>query len=232
MSVVPRSTSCVRLASAFRFVPSCRRPVHGAIVGVALACGAQLVVAQTAERPPLNVGDRWTFHQVAGLPPVESDWSREIDAKLVDGRFRVRAGNRTLIFDGEMNSLDKRGADYSWRRFAFPMAVGNRWSHEWKLGGEGWSGYAHSQWEVKAYEKITVPAGTFDCFRVEGTIWRNTLSARAQGGVPYQVATVPTTYWYCPDVKWIARYRSKEQAFLGAPYIQSESVLTKFSPGS
>jgi hypothetical protein len=181
------------------------------------------------DRPHWKVGDRWTFHQTSGLPATERDWSRVVEAELPDGRLRVTAGKSTLVFDGEGNSLDVRGPEYSWRRFAFPMQVGKAWEHDWKMGGDTWSGYGRSRWEVKSYEKLTVPAGTFDCFRVEGTIWRNTLSAHAQGGVPYQVANVQVTYWYCPEVKWIAKYATREQASLSVPYIAGESVLIRYS---
>jgi len=47
--------------------------------------------------------------------------------------------------------------------------------------------------------------------------------------VPYQVANVQVTYWYCPEVKWIAKYATREQASLSVPYIAGESVLIRYS---
>ena len=39
---------------------------------------------------------------------------------------------------------------------------------------------------------------------------------------------VQTTYWYCPQIKWVAKYRTREQADTTAPFISSESVLTQY----
>ncbi len=46
--------------------------------------------------------------------------------------------------------------------------------------------------KVKDRESITVPAGQFSCFRVEGKGWRLGLS-----GLPSQ--SIESTYWIAPD---------------------------------
>ncbi len=150
---------------------------------------------------------------------------------LPEGRFRVEteAGGK-LTFDSDGNSLDKRGQDYSWRRFDFPLSVGKRWTHERKIEGNTWGGSEKSSWEVKAQEKLTVPAGTFDCYRVEGVTWGNWSSGTSllQN---FNVSQTDTTYWYCPELKWVAKWKTHSQRRKLAPFIDDESVLTSFVAG-
>ena len=185
--------------------------------------------AQSADHPEWKLGDRWVFQRVHGLPPEESSWSRTVTKRLPDGTFRIKSDTRVLLFDGEGNSLDKRGLEYSWRRFNFPLAIGKTWKHDWKDAGEVWSAFNTSEWKVTAYESVTVPAGTFDCFRVEGTIWRSTINALAPTGKAAMSRTTELTYWYCPKVKWAAKWSTREQPHVGAPYFHDESVLTEFA---
>jgi hypothetical protein len=133
---------------------------------------ATITQAQTAERPMWKVGYKWKYHGVSGLPAVESDWSYEVTKSLPEGRFSVLTETgKALVVDGETNYLDRRGPDYSWKSFSFPLVVGKEWTHKRHFGDAVYDGYETSSWEVKAYEKITVPAGTYDCFRVEGVVW-------------------------------------------------------------
>ena len=47
-----------------------------------------------------------------------------------------------------------------------------------------------------AYERVTVTAGTFDCFRLEGESLYN---ERAYNEQWYM------TRWYCPSIKYVAK---------------------------
>jgi len=190
------------------------------------------ICAQTAERPEWKIGDTWTYHERSGLPTVESDWSWKVIESLPEGRFAVdTAMGEKLIFDNEGNRMvDRVRKDSSRRSFDFPLSVGKRWTDERTIGGERRSGNENSSWEVKAYEKITVPAGTFDCFRVEGVIWRvstNAMTLHPEIGV----AQIDNTYWYCPEVKGVAKWKTHSQAHKYAPFIDKESVLTSFVAG-
>ena len=187
---------------------------------------APMAQAQTAERPLWKAGYKWAYHQVGGLPPVESDWSREVTESLANGTFSVRTNTgSTLVFDGETNSLDPRGPEYSWKRFSFPLSVGKRWTYSRRLASGPRDGNEKATWEVKAYERLAVPAGAFDCFRVEGVVWQTWTQAIYGPSSGHEDAT----YWYCPEVKWVAKWKSHRAASQYAPHIDFESVLTSFS---
>ena len=198
---------------------------HGLLLGI-LWVGVTL--AQTQPQPQWKVGDTWVFHQTGGLPPTESDWSRKVVETLPGERFKVVTdSNSSLTFDSDGNSVDNRGADFSWRRFNLPLDVGKRWKHQRKIAGATWSGTEESEWEVKAAEKITVPAGTFDCVRVEGNAYRSwSATSFAQST---NKARTETTYWFCPAIKWAAKWRISDQASAGAPLVTTLSELTSFT---
>ena len=63
--------------------------------------------------------------------------------------------------------------------------------------------FASGSYKVVAFEPLTVPAGTFDCFKVEG-------KAEAAYKASYQ-QQVRETYWYCPKVNGVAKL-SRETA--------------------
>jgi len=178
--------------------------------------------AQTAEAPVWKVGYKWTFHSVSGLPPVDSIWQREVMETLPGGHFSLQMETgRKLVFDAETNSLDPRGAEYSWKRFSFPLYVGKRWKHDRKLDDFG---HETASWNIKAHESVTVPAGTFDCFRVDGVVWQTRSYAMYGPTTSHE----DVTYWYCPEIKWAAKWKSRRRASPGSADIDSESVLTSF----
>ena len=86
--------------------------------------------------------------------------------------------------------------------------MGKRWNYTRRLEGGSSDGIESATWQVKAYEKVTVPAGTFDCFRVEGVIWQSRTYMMYS---PSQIHE-DVTYWYCPAVKWAARWKRSERA--------------------
>ena len=81
----------------------------------------------------------------------------------------------------------------------FPIYIGKSWQHHYtKTIGNDVA--QRSKWvEVAAYEKITVPAGTFWAFRIEMTDQR-------------LGRTLPLyeTHWYAPAVKFYIKGYSRE----------------------
>lgn len=186
---------------------------------------------QPVDRPQWKVGDRWVFRQTLEGEEKTTKWSREVLEAIPDGRFRVSWGrNRQETYDDQGNRLDPRGPEFTAKYYVFPMAVGGRWTNETKTQGELWSGVEHSTWDVKARETINVPAGTFECLRVEGKIWRSWADGRLVSQ-SFNRASTEWTYWYCPEVQWFAKQRIREQAVPWLGYFVRESVLTSFSRG-
>ena len=89
------------------------------------------------------------------------------------------------LADGEMLAGNEPHA----ARYAWPLQVGNtwRWRPRWsdRVLHPEWSGSYWSEYEVLAYEEVTVPAGTFMAFKVATT--------RVQDDTWYE------TNWYAPE---------------------------------
>jgi hypothetical protein len=93
---------------------------------------------------------------------------------------------------------------------SFPLFVGKRWEVSYSLrrgsGGTGWAGsvaaargYLHEmnanrvrKANVVSCEKVTVPAGTFDAFKIE-----------AVDGPWGQSRSLPLIYYYSPEARFI-----------------------------
>jgi hypothetical protein len=190
---------------------------------VALEAAAQ----PTADKPDLKVGDKWVFNQTVKVVPGEekSDtWSRRVAEIQPDGRIQLATGkDEMLAFDAMLNRIDQRGPEYSFPTYKFPMKIGSEWSYSARTG-EGGMLERRGSYKVVAYEPVTVPAGTFDCFHVEGQ-WDN--STKSYSGRARE------QYWYCPAIKFIAKSSFQYDQTWGGRPSRSEtrlSELTKFTP--
>ena len=142
----------------------------------------------------MHVGDSWSYAQTTdtGKGPSESAWSRKVVAVGADGGFDFQIGERVHKYDAAGNYLDPKGAEYNRTVYQFPMQVGSEWSYVAKFGTQVMMDQRGS-YKVVAYEPLTAPAGTFDCFKVEG-------KAEAAYRYSYQ-QQIRETYWYCPKVE-------------------------------
>jgi len=184
------------------------------------------VRAQSADRPAMNVGDTWAYAQTtdAGKEVKESTWSRKVVAVAADGTFEFQLGDRVHKYDAAGNYLDPKGAEYNRTVYRFPMQVGSEWNYVAKFGTQVMMEQRGS-YKVVAYEPLTVPAGTFDCFKVDG-------KADAAYKASYQ-QQVRETYWYCPKVNGIAKLqRETTTTSRDSPSSRekTESVLTRYTP--
>jgi hypothetical protein len=190
-------------------------------------------------KPELYVGDEWTFRETgddAGTN-VDRRWRRRIVEKLPDETIRVEpvyGGVRN--FDASWNPrLPTRPSGSVW--FRFPLHVGATWSYESAPGAMTSSNLSYKedgQFKVVAIESITIPAGTYDCFRIEGrTHWLGHAGTHAPEGAYAEWSRV--THWYCPDFRYFAKRRierNTRSAYGKATRSVLESTLIAFTSGS
>ena len=80
--------------------------------------------------------------------------------------------------------------------------------------------------KVVAYEKVTVPAGTFDCFRVEATM------THADG---FESIAGRNTRGYCPAIKWFAKEHFEDvttRKYMLGSRVSQTSELIRFRPAA
>lgn len=151
--------------------------------------------------PDIRPGDSWTFSYTRESNGTSGRWSRTVMDALANGRLEVRVGNGSLHFyDARMNYVGTTPDGDPEELARFPMKVGDSWDYSRRFPNPHSEGRGSSK--VVSYEKVSVPAGTFDCFRVES----RTTNANQLGS-----NDIRRIRWYCPEIKWIAKEQYESQ---------------------
>jgi hypothetical protein len=179
-----------------------------------LGCLPRLVAAEepqvvsstpTTAAPIYKVGDTWTmlFNKTDTQPGVTGVQTVVV---VTDNQttLSVSINGKTPITEDFNDQRDLvRKDDVTWEPsfggLSFPMMVGKSWdSHHLKRYSSG-SYDVNEHAEVVAFERVQVPAGSFDAYKI---VLRS-LGAPHVGGA----AVVPftATYWYAPSVKRIIK---------------------------
>jgi hypothetical protein len=152
-----------------------------------------------AEPPSLAPGDRWTYRSIDALTG-ESRSSRFEIAAIEDREVRGVSGD---VFDVEWALLstvsDRRRYEPRAPRLLWPMVLGAESKAEYRILGSK----EYPEWSVEVTirvvgrERVTVPAGSFDTFRVEvSSRYRQKRDDGRSGS-----GTFKNVYWYAPEVK-------------------------------
>jgi hypothetical protein len=191
-----------------------------------------------ATKPELRVGDTW-FFQATGEDEngkVDRYWRRRIEEILPDGSIRVSPRILTDMFDSSWNPIFHDQAEQVPILFRFPMRVGDAWSSTSSLGAITQDGRGYERrgsMKVIAYETVTVPAGTFKCFRIEGETHWNAAVDPTQPDYRYTEKWQIIT-WYCPEVRMFAKQQIKRNiggSFTIAKSRQLNHELVTHLPG-
>ncbi len=131
---------------------------------------------------------------------------------------------RVADYDGAMNFMP--GGSNPRILTRYPMKVGDEWDISRRIEGTGM--VETGKVKVAAYEPIRVPAGTFQCYRVEAV-------TNLSQGAAYKEDRI-WKRWYCPEVKYFAResidttiVNPASPAASGHKTLTSE--LVSFTPG-
>jgi len=153
--------------------------------------------AARAERPDVKVGDEWKF---------ACGWHNErlwVVTSVDQTGIKATENGKPLLLTPDLNVLEsprRKDTDNQW--LSFPLEVGKQWTadNNWQMCE--FSGPEKVQVKVVDYEKVTVPAGQFDAFRLEiTTSWTNETvrDSGANSG----------TYWYAPAARAIVKFNYK-----------------------
>ena len=168
----------------------------GATAGLAQAAG------EKAEAPQIKVGDRWKTEQKdKRTGNKESDTTRTVtavSANIIEGAENDGAFKMTV----ELNLLESSTTVITGdaKFLSFPIEVGKKWNFKYNYASKINQGKGRSQLEaeVVAYEKVTVPAGSFDAFKIEAKGFWNNDAARSNG-------RSKSVYWYAPAARAVVR---------------------------
>lgn len=165
---------------------------------------AGLAVADAPASAPLpkwTVGDQWVYQRPDGKQvawTVTGVESNGYAASVTLPTSPPRAVTVAVPVDLDWTALKATDGTFVQRdqgALHFPMTVGDTWnSTHPSVEDTIWQ----DTYTVAAYEKVTVPAGTFETFRIEGkesNLSKGTARSVVSG-------TGGFTVWYAPAVKW------------------------------
>ena len=181
-----------------------------------LAAAASAASAQQADAPQIARGDRWRFAVWYTVPTAEP--SREWIVTSIQGEtIEATENGEPLRLTRNLGVLDSpRDASSNPRTLDFPLHVGKRWEYptDWTFKPKGSRGHSQVAVTVEAYERVRVPAGEFDAFRLSS-------SEALSGTSPINsqiAATTRRTYWYAPAARAIVKIESRN------PYLGPSTV--------
>jgi hypothetical protein len=188
--------------------------------------------ADNVDRPDIHVGDRWSWQHTNGLVG-EKDYTRIEDViELSDNEIRTRerikgrAGSNVAAFTREWNPIDGSSARFEpfLSELSFPLKVGKTWdaSADKMLFSNGKHGKFNLKAQVVAAEKVTVPAGTFDTYKI--VVHLDAIGTDEDANI----GKTEETIWYAPSVK---RYVKYENTFSRDGRVRAKDIdeLTEFS---
>jgi hypothetical protein len=189
--------------------------------------------AQNTDIPDVHVGDRWSWQHTNGLAN-EKDMTIiedvvELSANEIRTRVRIkgRSGSGIATYTREWNPIDEGSAQYTphLKELAFPLDTGKKWdgSADKMMFSNGKHGKFFLKGEVVAFEKVTVPAGTIDAYKINVVLEATTTDENAN------IGNTVISYWYAPSVK---RYVKREITFSRDGRVRSKDIyeLLDYSP--
>jgi hypothetical protein len=180
------------------------------------------------------VGDRWEYQRTdLWKKAVVSDRVSRVVEVAAD-RFVVETVDSggapqamRSVFLRDLSRLQAGAQKFApaLQEYAFPIQVGKKWSGRNAAPNVDLNGgFRQSvQFEVLAWESISVPAGRFDAFKIEakGTYINND-GRNTFGGRTYAL------YWYAPAARRAVRYEYRDTTPQGRVWNQTVDELVRF----
>jgi hypothetical protein len=170
----------------------------------ALAALAAPALAQKAERPVVKAGDRWRFEtriNGATVKWLDREWVITAVKPLeIDGT----ENGKPLQLTPNLNNIRSPSRTDSDRRLLnFPLEVGKRWrfSNEYTVTSIDVPSRSDYRVGVAGYEKVRVPAGEFDAFK---------LLAQGRWTAGGLSGETTLTYWYAPAARAIVKIEAQD----------------------
>ena len=194
-----------------------------AVAFLAFAIMTSPTSAQKADRPIVNVGDWWRFVEYYSVASTEPNrhW---VIASVTNSRIEGTENGELLTLTLELNVLESpRNMNSNPKALSFPLETGKKWhfASEWVFKPTGSKGISNVAVEVVGHEKIAVPAGEFEAFKLVS-------KARMRGISPKGSlieGDAVSTYWYAPAARAVVK------SITHNPYIGVSTVeLVEFNP--
>ena len=165
-----------------------------------MALIASPAVAQKGDRPAVKVGDEWQFIEYYVVPIQKPNVIWVITSVTPAGISGTENG-KVLKLTPDLNVIESPRSDHSdWRLLSFPLEVGKKWAYsdDFLQKDVDYAGHSVVNVAVVGREKVRVPAGEFDAYKLEAKG-----KDGVRGGPPARDVT--RTYWYAPAARAVVK---------------------------
>jgi hypothetical protein len=179
------------------------RLLPATLVGVLLAA-AGICAAQTGPQPQLKPGDRWDFVVWYATPSATPN-RRWVVKSVTSTLVTAEEDGQPLLLSPQLNPIESPIVKQSnSQMLRFPLQVGQRWDYvnDVVFKDNGSTGRVHNSAAVVAYERVRVPAGEFDAFKLEAS---GRVQGKSKGGPGIIDGESRSTYWYAPAARAIVK---------------------------
>jgi len=159
-----------------------------------------------------KVGDRYVYRAIDRLTGEESAGRELVLAVTAITETEVIMNRGRIVLDLLGNMVQSGKGQRFTPRQEQPLeyVVGKKWTTRFGVSkGEDDQGITELQFRIAGRERISVPAGTFDCYRIEGT------GANWRGG--RDSTDIAWTVWRAPDRvrTFVAKEETKRRSIRG-----------------
>lgn len=182
---------------------------------LALLSGPAL--GQKAELPAVRAGDQWHFAVYYTVPSSTPSRAWVIKSVTPTGIEGTENGE-PLMLTPELNVLESpRDRQSNPQALSFPLELGKRWRYasDWVFKAKGSKGSTTVEVTVVGHEKVKVPAGEFDAFKLFA---KGGLSGTSPINSQYAGETTET-YWYAPMARAIVK-SVRHNPYLGTTSVE------------
>jgi hypothetical protein len=187
---------------------------------------------QKIDAPQLRVGDSWTY-QVIDL--LSGSVTRTYTVALSEIRPDSWRFGTGYVTDKSWNVLREMidGKPIRWTpkrpNYEFPMEIGKTWTAETVRDAPDRESEQTYTFRVVRQERVIVPAGIFDTFRVEGTSkYKSRIKKDGRSGEGGGVHR----YWYSPTVARFVAYEYEQTNWKGVVDMKERTELISHKRGS
>lgn len=166
--------------------------------GTAFAQGS----ASRAELPTVKVGDRWKSEQSDRRTGAkESEFDRKVTS-VSASQIEGTENDGKFVWTPELNVVESSTAVISGeaKGLSFPLEIGKKWDYKYSFANK--LNPTKGRWQleanVAAYEKVKVPAGEFDAFKIEYKGFWNNDTSRQNG-------RLMLTNWFAPATRSVVK---------------------------
>lgn len=183
-----------------------------------------------ATAPQFAPRDVWVYEKINKLNDVLLDRYSHVVTSVSPDRITVRVRNEggeefDSLYTPEGNFVSSKYGVYETFQptLKFPLRAGDSWKSPFSVkNADGLTIFGTYEVKVVKLEKVTVPAGEFDAWKLESRAYFH------RSDFPNGQGTMNRTYWYAPAIKRVVLEEYNDTNTRGAFNSRTRTVLVGY----